>query len=133
MSALKPGLAVLVVLVGLTSSAHAQNMARGYGTSGFAAYPGAVANQGNYGQSYYGINGGFGNYGLPGAYPNYAGNGFSGYGPGSAVGGYFQPVNRPQTYNNMGGLINTIKTQTGKPGSYRSNNSYGVSRSRQAR
>jgi hypothetical protein len=128
MSALKPGLAVLVVLLSLSGSAHAQRIG-----TGFATYPGAVANQGGYGQSYYGINGGFGNYGLPGAYPNYAGNGFSVYGPGSVVGGYFQPVNQPQTYNNLGGLMNSIKSQTGKPGSYRSNNSYGVSRIRQAR
>ena len=133
MSALKSGLAVLVVVAGLSGSAHAQQIGNVYGTGGFAAYPGAVANQANYGQGYYAINGGFGNYGLPGGYPNYAGYGFSGYGPGSSVGGYFQPVNRPQTYNNMGGLINTIQSQTGKPGSYRPNNRNGVSRSYPAR
>jgi len=128
MSALKPGLAVLVVLVGLSSTARAQNFVA-YGVNEFGAYPGAVASSG-----YYAINGGFGNYGLPGAYPNYQGYGFSGYGPGSAVGGYYQPINHPRTYNNMGGLINTIKTQTGKPGSYRLNNGYdGLPRNRRAR
>ena len=123
MSALKPGLAVLVILLGFSGSAQAQYaVAGGYG---FAGYPGASTNLG-----YYSINGGFGNYGLPGTYPNYRGYGLSGYGPGSNLGGYFTNPSAPKVSNNMGGLMNAIQRSTGKPGSYRTNSSYGVSNRR---
>jgi len=126
MNALKPCFAALLLILGLTTVAQAQ----------YAPYPGVGTGQINYNQSYYSINGGFGNYGLPGAYPGYQGYGFSGYGPGSQVGAYFTATPNPnggKVSNNMGGLINSIKQQTGKPGSYRNSSRTAVSQNRRGR
>jgi len=109
MKALKPGLAALILVAELSGSARAQGIAGGYVIS-----PGIGLNSGYYG--------GYGNYG---GYSNYGGYG-RGY--------YYNPaynLNVPQTYNNMGGLMNAIRQQTGKPGSYRNGyTNYGVSRGR---
>src|SRR5947209_8230050 len=112
MAALKSGLVAVALLAGFAGSTEAQFVTNGFQGGGFATFPGAGVTSG-----YYSINSGFGNYGLPGAYPGYAGNGFSGYGPGATLNGYFgaiQPNTAPQTTNVMGGLIGTIRTQTGR-------------------
>ena len=123
MSALKPGIAALVVLAGLSGPARAQNFVGG------GTYPGAGSNL-----AFYQFNGGFGNFGQPAIYPNYPGYGGVGYGARSR--GYYSVlpyVNAPKTYNNMGGLMSTIQQQTGKPGSYRNSPYTGVSRIRRGR
>jgi hypothetical protein len=128
MKVLKPSFAAIVLIVGLSSAAQAQGVVAG----GYATYPGAGTIQ-----DYYTVTSGFGNYGLPGAYPNYSGYGLSGYGPGANLGEYFTATpnrNIGRVSNNMGGLMNSIKQQTGKPGSYRNNAAnYGVSPNRRAR
>ncbi len=122
MSALKPGLTALVLVVGLAGSAPAQMVGRGHsyngGYGGYNGNPGFNANS-----AYYG-NQGFGNYGLPGAYPGYGFAGYSAYGPGTAFNGYRYPManTAPRTYNNLGGLTGAIRTQTGAGTSYRGGN-----------
>jgi hypothetical protein len=123
MATLKSGLVAIALVVGLAGSSQAQFITNGF-QRGFATYPGVGVNSG-----YYTVNGGYGNYGLPGVYPGYAGYGFAGYGPGAPLNGYFgaiQPNLAPQTTNNMGGLINSIRTQTGRGSSY----NYGINRRR---
>jgi hypothetical protein len=120
MATLKSGLVAIALVVGLAGSSQAQFVTNGF-QGGFATFPGAGVTSG-----YYGVNAGFGNYGLPGAYPGYAGYGLSGYGPGAYLNGYYdpwlQPNVAPQTTIKMGGLIDSIRTQTGRGNSY----SYGV-------
>jgi hypothetical protein len=120
MATLKSGLVAIVLVAGLAGSSQAQFVNGGFQGGGFATFPGAGVNSG-----YYSINSGFGDYGLPGAYPGYAGYGLSGYGPGATLNGYFgaiQPNLAPQTTNTMGGLMSSIRTQTGRGSSY----NYGV-------
>jgi hypothetical protein len=120
MATLKSGLFAIAMVAGLAGSSQAQFVTSGFQGSGFATFPGAGVNSG-----YYSVNSGFGNYGLPGAYPGYAGYGLPGYGPGANLNGYFgavQPNLYPSTTNTMGGLMDSIRTQTGRGTSY----SYGV-------
>ena len=121
MTALKPGLAALVVLVSpVRLRPTPRRRPSLYGTGGFAGYPGGGATtRGLTARATTRSTAGFGNYGLPGARTRIMrGYGLSGYGPGANVGGYFQSVHRtpPGVYNNMGGLMSTIKQQTGKSG-----------------
>ena len=99
----KSSFLALVLLAGLTSSASAQ---------GFGAVGGVGINSGFRGN---GFNSGYNNFG--GGYNNFGG-GYNNFG-----GGYNSYYNRnysyPQTYNNMGGLMNSIRTQTGGGNSYR--------------
>ena len=128
MAALKPGLVAVALLAGLAGSTEAQFVTRGFQGGGYSAFPGAGVTSG-----YYSINSGFGNYGLPGAYPGYSGYGLSGYGPGANLNGYFSPIRpntAPQTTNAMGGLMNTIRTQTGRGNSYNYGVNSGISRRR---
>jgi hypothetical protein len=110
MKALMPGLVALVILSGFSTSAQAQRFVGGFGNGGVAISPGIGVTSGYYG--------GYGNYG--------------GYGRGYYSNPYYN-YNVPQTYNNMGGLMNTIRQQTGKPGSYRYSSNYGVTRTRRGR
>jgi hypothetical protein len=128
MAALKSGLIAIAIVFGLAGSSQAQFVTNGFQGGGFATFPGAGANTG-----YYTVNSGFGNYGLPGAYPGYAGNALPGYGPGANLGGYFAPIRpnlAPQTTNAMGGLMNTIRTQTGRGNSYNFGVNNGIARRR---
>jgi hypothetical protein len=128
MAALKSGLVAVALVVGLAGSSQAQFVTNGFQGGGFATFPGAGVNTG-----YYTVNNGFGNYGLPGAFPGYSGYALPGYGPGANLGGYFatiQPNLAPQTTNAMGGLINTIRTQTGRGSSYNYGANNGVARRR---
>lgn len=125
MTALRPGYLAIVLMVGLAGSAQAQFVAGRAPGGGYATYPGPGATPG-----YYSINPGFGNYGLPGTFPGYRGYGLSGYGPGADLGGYFNQTRAnltPRTSNDMGGLINSIRTQTGRGNSYGSGVNGGVS------
>jgi hypothetical protein len=111
MSAVKSSLVALVLLMGLSTSAHAQY---------FATSSGAGFNNGY--TAGYGYSGGYGNYAVPGVAPYYGGFGGYGYGPRVYQPGYvttFPNYNGARTYNNLGGLMNTIQQQTGRPGSYR--------------
>ena len=99
-------LAACVVLAGLAGSASAQQFGvAGMGGNAFAGNGGFAGN---------GFNTGFNNFG----YNNFGGlnNNF-----GSNNFGYNRGYNyvAPQTYNNMGGLMNSIRTQTGRGNSYR--------------
>ncbi len=107
MRLIKPSLCALIVLTGLaTSSASAQQ----FGVGGARGNAFGGAGFGN------GFNSGFNNFG-GGGYTNFGGfnNGYGGI-------GYNRGYNYnayPQTYNNMGGLMNSIRTQTGRGNSYR--------------
>ncbi len=117
MSAWKSGFGAIMVVAVLSDSVQAQKS---------PVYPGTGVNTG-----YYTTSSGYGNYGLPGAYPYYSGYGFSGYGPGANLGAYFsdsRSPNAPMTYNNMGGLMNTIRQQTGRSKSDRAGSRFGTSR-----
>ena len=110
-------LAAVAVLAGLATSASAQGFgAVGGGGNAFAGGFGIVGsgfNQGFGGYNNFGVsNGGFNNGGFySGAYNNF----------GVYNGGYNNYVPRPvpQTQNNMFGLMNSIRTQTGRGNSYR--------------
>jgi hypothetical protein len=109
MSAFKTGLAALILVAGISQSAPAQVIVGGYGNRGIGSYNGF-----GYSSGYYGA---YGNYG------RYRGN-------------YYNPYRYayvPQTYNNMGGLMNAIRQQTGRPGSWQTYPNYGVSRGRRFR
>ncbi len=130
MKALKSGLIAIALVVGLSGTARAQFVTGGFGGAGTSAYPayGTGTSSG-----YYTVNSGFGNYGLPGTNPGFSGFGLPGYGPGANLGAYFpqiQPNRAPQTTNNMGGLMNTIRSQTGAGNSYGSGANRGISRRR---
>ena len=107
MSAVKSGLVALALVAGISTSAHAQGFATSYG-SGYAS-------------GYYGPSVGFGNYAIPGAYPYYGGYGYSGSIRGVNPGyvSSFPNPNGGRVSNNMGGLMNTIRQQTGRSNSYR--------------
>ena len=103
MAALKSGLVAVALVAGLAGSAQAQFVTSGFQGGGSPPIPGPGSTP-----AITAINGGFGNYGLPGAYPGYAGYGLSGYGPGptwAVTSPRSGPTSAPQTYNNMGGLI----------------------------
>ena len=112
MSTLKASLVALALIAGVSGSAQAQGFA-GIGSGGFVTYP----------------NSGFVNSG-------YSGIGYGGYN-GYSYGGYnglYMPGYIPSgTYNNMGGIMGSIRTQTGRPGSYNNGNNFGVSRTRRGR
>ena len=124
MFALRSGLVAVVLMGGLVGTASAQVFGgRSVVSNGYAtAYPAYGVGSGyagggfGYSSGYAGYGGGYGSYG-----------GYGNYGTTS-----FPPI-YPQTYNNMGGLINTIRTQTGRPNSYRYGSSYGVANRRRSR
>lgn len=108
-------LAAVVVLAGLASSASAQGFGvASYGGNafggglGYGGIGGIGLNQGYTG--YTGFNGGYTNFG---AY-NSGYNGFI-----NPYATSYTPRVYPQTQNNMFGLMNTIRTQTGRSNSYR--------------
>ena len=129
MSTLNSGMAALVLIAGLSGTAQAQRFVGGGATNaGVATFPGGGTTL-DFGM----FNGGYGNFGQPAIYPNYPGHG---YGSGRYAGGYYSTlpsVNAPVMYNNMGGLMGSIKQQTGKPGSYRNSPYGGVARPRRGR
>lgn len=131
MATLKSGLVAIAILGGLAGSSQAQFVTSGFQGGGFATFPGVGVTSG-----YYTTNSGFGNYGLPGAYPGYAGYALPGYGPGANLGGYFAPIRpnlAPQTGNAMGGLMNTIRTQTGRGTSFPTGVNNGIAARRRVR
>ncbi len=116
MSPWKAGLAALIALAGLSGSARAQN---------FAAYSaGAYSN---------GYSGGYGNYAVSGPNPYYGGTGVYGVGPRGYARNYGRTspnLNAPLTSNNLGGLMGTIRQQTGRSGGYRRGPNAGMGRGR---
>ena len=131
MTAIKSGIAALLLLGGLSGTAQAQRF-----VGGNSLYPGAGTNL-----DYALFNGGYANYGQPAIYPNYPGYGGFGAPAGTpavgsyAVGSYstLPYLNAPKVYNNMGGVIGAIQQSTGKSGSYRNGAYTGVSRARRGR
>ena len=111
-------LAAVVVLTGLATSASAQGFGI-VGGGGNAFGGGFGGNQGFTGYNNFGLyNGGISNGGFyPGAYNN-----FGVYNGGYNRGYSFIPRSYPQTQNNMFGLMNSIRTQTGRGNSYRYGN-----------
>jgi len=129
MSACKSGLVALVLLGGFAVEARAQGAVAGTVVSnGFSGgYPGFAA-----GPGYYGVNG----YGFPGGYPGFSGVASSGYGVGVPANRYYYGNPAPfvpQTRNNLGGLMDTIRTQTGPSNSYSYGSNYGAARRRRFR
>jgi hypothetical protein len=128
MHTMKFGLVALVLVAGISSSAHAQGFATSSGVgyaSGYYIPYGGFANP----------SGGLGNYALPGAYPYYGGYGYSGSIPGVNP-GYITTFPNPyggRVSSDMGGLMNSIRQQTGRPGSYRTGSNFGVSGNRRGR
>lgn len=101
MRSVKAVLGAAVILAGLAQSAQAQQ----FGVGGFAGNAFA-GNYGGFGYNNFGYNAGFGGaYGYPGAYYS------------NGVLPYYQAP--PTTYNNLGGLANSIVNHTGKANSYR--------------
>ncbi len=106
----KSMLAAVVVFMGLTASASAQ----GFAVSGLTGNAfGNGVGLGGAGYSNFGYNSGYGGY-----------NNFGGYNGGYNTGPWFYPGTYtartyPQTGNNMFGLMNSIRTQTGAGNSYR--------------
>ena len=102
-------LGALVVLAGLaTSSASAQQFGvvggNAFGNGGFNNFNG----------------GGFNNFGVGRGFNNFNGGGVNNFGGGYGYNqGYSSYYSYPQTYNNMGGLMGAIRTQTGGGNSYR--------------
>ncbi len=122
MTSWKIGLGALVLSAGFAASTQAQGFVGGYPGFGVGGVGGG-----------YGYSSGFSSYGQPG----FAGNSSSGYGPGLPFNNYYArtsvPYVGPQTGNNLGGLMNSIRQQTGRPGSYSYGSNYGVARRRRAR
>lgn len=115
----KSALAAFVALIGLAAPAHAQQF--GVGGFGGNAFGGNGIGFGGFGYNsgYAGLGYGTG-FGV--GYPNSYGYNGGGFVP------YYRPV--PHTYNNLGGLANSIRTQTGRANSYRPNNAVGGFRRR---
>ena len=112
-------LATVIVLTGLTSSASAQGFAVAGATGN--AFAGGVGLGGiGLNQGYTGFNTGFNNFG---GYNNFGlynngfngGLGYSNFNNGLVT----RAIPYPQTQNNMFGLMNSIRTQTGGGNSYR--------------
>ena len=97
----KSSLLALTLLTGLTA---APASAQQFGVGGFGGN--AFAGNGFVGQGFVGNGFGVNNFG---GYNNYGYNNY--YNRGS--------YNVPQTYNNMGGLMNSIRTSTGNGNSWR--------------
>ena len=128
----KASFAAIVVLAGLSTSASAQQFAVG-GAMGSGFGPGqGFAGQGFGGQGFGGQNFGFGGTGFNPGFNSGFNQGFSTFGsynPGFGGTGYgYGTLNyraAPQTSNNMSGLMNSIRTQTGGGNSYRNGYSTG--------
>ena len=118
-------LAAAIILAGLSSSASAQ----AFGVAGASgnAFSGGLGVGGlGINQTYTGFSGGYGGFNT--GYSNFGlNNGAYSSGYGAFSNSYINPYNGPnyvprplpQTQNNMFGLMNTIRTQTGGGNSYR--------------
>ncbi len=127
----KASFAAIVVLAGLSTSASAQQFAVGGAMgNGFGAGQG-FAGQGFGGQGFGGQGFGFGGTGFNPGFNSGFNSGFTNigsYNGGIGYSGYsYSPYYRaaPQTTNNLGGLMNSIRTQTGGGNSYRNGYSTG--------